>query len=175
MHEKYAFGKAVSDSLACYTLFMVFPAPPTIEADAARILATLPKWFGIPESTAAYARATREFPTLVTQTESATGSRVTGFLSLQQHFPSSVEIHCLAVEAESRGNGQGRELVAAAVAWSKQRGVGFLQVKTLADTHPDPQYAQTRAFYLANGFVPLEVFPELWGPDNPCLLMVRSL
>ncbi len=149
---------------------MVHPAPPTIEAEAARILATLPEWFGIPESTAAYVRATATRPTLVTL-----GDGVTGFVTLEQHFTESAEIHCLAVQADCRGQGLGRQLVEAALAWTREKGGRFLQVKTLAATHPDPHYAQTRAFYLAMGFVPLEVLPELWGPENPCLVMVRTV
>ena len=34
---------------------------------------------------------------------------------------------------------------------------------------------ETRAFYAAAGFRPLEVITEVWGPDDPCLLMVRPL
>ena len=51
----------------------------------------------------------------------------------------------------------------------------LLLVKTLADTHPSPEYAATRAFYRSLGFLPLAVLPDLWGPANPCLLMVRPL
>ena len=51
----------------------------------------------------------------------------------------------------------------------------LLHVKTLAPSDPDPGYAATRAFYAAAGFRPLEVLPEVWGPENPCLLMVRPL
>ncbi len=150
---------------------MVYPAPPTIEAEAARILATLPEWFGIPESTAAYVRAAATGPTLVTTSV----GQVTGFVTLEQHFAESVELHCLAVQADRRGQGLGRELVEAALAWARERGGRFLQVKTLAATHPDPHYAQTRGFYHAMGFVPLEVFPDLWGPGNPCLVLIRTV
>jgi hypothetical protein len=50
-----------------------------------------------------------------------------------------------------------------------------LHVKTLAPSDPDPGYAATRRFYEATGFVPLEELPQVWGPENPCLLMVRVL
>ena len=46
-------------------------------------------------------------------------------------------------------------------------------MKTLAPDHPDPGYAATRAFYTSVGFRPLEVLPQVWGPENPCLLLVR--
>jgi len=38
-----------------------------------------------------------------------------------------------------------------------------------------PGYAATRRFYEAIAFEPIEVFPALWGPDNPCLLMLKGL
>ena len=36
-------------------------------------------------------------------------------------------------------------------------------------------YARTRAFYRAQGFLPLQCLPEYWDQDNPCLLMVLPL
>lgn len=57
----------------------------------------------------------------------------------------------------------------------KAEGAHWLTVKTLAASHSDPHYAETRRFYEANGFEPLEVFPDLWGEDMPCLMMVRSV
>lgn len=50
-----------------------------------------------------------------------------------------------------------------------------LTVKTLAPSHPDPHYAATRSFYEAMNFLPIELFPTLWGPANPCLLMARVI
>ena len=55
------------------------------------------------------------------------------------------------------------------------RQIEFLQVKTLSETHPDPNYASTRAFYQAMGFRKLQELPGLWGEANPCLRMVKSL
>ena len=53
-------------------------------------------------------------------------------------------------------------------------GAAFLLVKTLSDRHPDPGYAQTRAFYRAVGFVPVMDL-DIWGPENPALLLVRAI
>jgi hypothetical protein len=36
-------------------------------------------------------------------------------------------------------------------------------------------YERTRAFYIAGGFRPPEEFPNLWGPENPALQMVKVL
>lgn len=37
------------------------------------------------------------------------------------------------------------------------------------------EYAETRAFYRARGYTPLEVFPTLWSPRNPALQLVKVL
>ena len=60
--------------------------------------------------------------------------------------------------------------------WRSTRGppTGFLAVKTLSDRDPYPPYAETHAFYEAMGFTPLMDL-DIWGPDNPALLLVRSL
>ena len=71
--------------------------------------------------------------------------------------------------------GVGRALIQQAEIYLREMGVEYLQVKTLAATHPDPFYARTRAFYEAFGFRPLEVLPVLWNPENPCLIMVKAL
>ena len=52
-------------------------------------------------------------------------------------------------------------------------GVEFLQVKTLSPSKPDAGYESTRAFYVRYGFRPVEEFPDLWGPDNPALQMIK--
>ena len=62
-----------------------------------------------------------------------------------------------------------------AASYARSESFSLLHVKTLAPSHPDPGYAATRAFYAAVGFRPLEELPQVWGPENPCLLMVRPL
>lgn len=54
-------------------------------------------------------------------------------------------------------------------------GVELLQVKTLGASHPDAGYKLTRQFYAAMGFQPLEEMIGVWGPQNPCLIMVKRL
>lgn len=73
------------------------------------------------------------------------------------------------------GQGIGKMLIQRSERWLVEQGVEYLQVKTLAPTHPDPGYAKTRAFYEKMGFRALEVFPTLWGEANPCLVMVKRL
>ena len=59
-------------------------------------------------------------------------------------------------------------------AYLRDRGVEYLQVKTLGPSRPDAGYERTRGFYEARGFVPLEELHDLWDA-NPCLLLVKRL
>lgn len=136
------------------------------------VLRALPAWFGLEHAILDYRAAAAEHPTFGTR---APDGSVTSFLTTKRHFASSAEVHCMAVRPELRGQGIGSALLAAAEAWLAEGGVDFLQVKTLSASSPDPGYAETRAFYLAKGFVPLEEFPELWDPHNPCLLLIKHL
>jgi XTP/dITP diphosphohydrolase len=50
-----------------------------------------------------------------------------------------------------------------------------LTVKTLAPEAGDLHYARTHRFYAAQGFLPVETFPTLWNPENPCLMLGKTL
>jgi GNAT superfamily N-acetyltransferase len=139
-------------------------------AHAERILRTLPRWFGIEEALLQYAVDANRFPTFTAGDEDPVA-----FLTVRDHFPCSWEVHCVAVQASHRGLGIGRRLHREAESWLQQQGAKLLQVKTLAAEHPSPEYAETRRFYEAMGYAPLEVFPTLWGPKLPVLQLVKSL
>ncbi|PWD50760.1 N-acetyltransferase [Serinibacter arcticus] len=139
--------------------------------DVARILATLPEWFGIPSATAEYVEAAA---TSETWTVRGTDDRVVGVLLVERHFPHVAEIHLMAVDRDHRGTGVGRALVDALERAAHADGVALLEVKTLGASHPDPGYARTRVFYERSGFLPLETV-DLWGPGTPCLIMVKPL
>jgi hypothetical protein len=55
---------------------------------------------------------------------------------------------------------------------AENRSVYFWSSPKWRDRNRD---AATRAFYQAVGFLPIEEFPDLWGAENPCLLMLRPL
>jgi GNAT superfamily N-acetyltransferase len=136
-----------------------------------QILRTLPEWFGMEESLVEYAEATETLPTFVCEVDTT----IVGFITLAKHFPESWEIHCIAVQSNFRKKGIGRALLAFSKDWIKTKGAKLLQVKTLAEAHPSAAYAETRLFYLREGFNPLEVFPTLWAEDLPVLLLVLKL
>jgi GNAT superfamily N-acetyltransferase len=157
-------------------------------AAAERILRALPGWFGIESSLVGYVRAADGLPTFVAvlpdaarEREKAPDTRqvqpdwVVGFVTLKETSADALELHVMGVLPGWHRHGAGRALVEHAASYARAEGFSLLHVKTLAPSHPDPGYAATRAFYAAAGFLPLEVIPEVWGPDNPCLLLVRPL
>ena len=131
------------------------------------VLAALPGWFGIEEAVDAYVRDVAQLPTF------AAGRN--GFIALKQHTDAAAEIYVMGVRPESRRRGLGSALLEAAESFLRARGVEYLQVKTLGPSHPSEHYAETRSFYAARGFRPLEELTAIWGEANPCLIMVKQL
>ncbi len=143
----------------------------TRASECEEILRSLPEWFGIEESLQMYVRDSEAHPTFALEES----DRLVAFLTVREHFAESWEIHCIAVASSHRNQGLGTRLLDHAEGWLVSKGVRFLQVKTLAATSSDVNYAKTREFYLARGFTPLEIFPELWCPSNPALVMIKTL
>jgi GNAT superfamily N-acetyltransferase len=136
------------------------------------VLEALPEWFGIPASIDAYVSAAGALPMLACF---GTGGEVAGFVSLKTHTAVAAEVHVMAVKRAWHHRGIGRSLIEAAVQLAASQGVRFLTVKTLSPSNDDPNYATTRLFYEAVGFLPIEELPTLWGADNPRLFMLRPL
>ena len=162
-------------------------------SDAAHdILEELPEWFGIDRFTHEYVEAAATFPNYVAV--AAPGSRepgrggagpgadggaipaedMLGVLLVDQRYPTSAEVHLLAVRRKHHRAGIGRTLLERVESDLRAQGVRLLSVKTLGPSAPDPGFDQTRAFYTACGFHPVEEFPDLWA-GSPCLLMVKVL
>ena len=140
-------------------------------AECEAVLRSLPMWFGIEDALLMYAADTARYPTFAATQDRA----ISGFLTLHEHFADAWEIHCIAVHAGFRNQGLGSKLLAHAEEWLLEREVKYLQVKTVAHTSKSVEYAETREFYRARGFTPLEVFPTLWAPHNPALQLIKVL
>ncbi|MGO1183744.1 MAG: GNAT family N-acetyltransferase [Micrococcaceae bacterium] len=139
--------------------------------DVARLLATVPEWFGQPESNAEYIEAARSKETWTVRDDQG---RVAGVTLLDHHFPHVSEIHLTVVDRSVHGTGVGTAMMTAIERDALRRGVRLLEVKTLGASHPDEGYARTRHFYEKCGFLALEE-TDLWGEDTPCLIMVKPL
>jgi len=136
-----------------------------------RLLDLLPAWFEIPDAVDAYVRAADTEPSII----ASAGDVDIGITTVKLHSAYAAEVHLMAVDPTYRRRGVGRAMLRHLERDLASRGIEFLQVKTLSPSHPDAGYAETRAFYLAYGFRPLEEFPTLWDPENPALQMIKSV
>jgi GNAT superfamily N-acetyltransferase len=117
-----------------------------------------------------YVRDLKSLPGLVAVND----REVVGFIVLRRHNPQAGEVRVMAVHRDHRRRGIGRALVEA-TGRELAGEVRLLQVKTLGPSHPDEGYKQTRAFYAAMGFIPIEETTAFWGEKQPCLIMVKPL
>lgn len=136
-----------------------------------RILKSLPNWFGKPESTQEYINESSNLPFFASINE----SKPVGFISIKENNKYTAEIYVMGVLPDYHRQGIGKSLFNMVLQWAKEKGYEFLQVKTLDESHPDVYYADTRKFYLSVGFKPLECFTELWGKENPCIIMIQHI
>jgi GNAT superfamily N-acetyltransferase len=132
------------------------------------ILHSLPDWFGIEEAIIRYVHHLESLDGYVAEED----GQVVGLIGLLRHNPQSVEIEVMAVRPEHRGKGIGRALVREVENSLKGQERVVLHTKTLSPSDPDTFYAETRAFWKAVGFIPLEE-NLLWGKENPCLMLVK--
>ncbi len=153
------------------TLVPVIRALQPEDAEACdAIIAGLPAWFGHEQGIRDCAAAVRSHEGFVA-TES--DGEVTGFITFEPREPRETEITWMAVRADLRRTGIGRELLDGLCARLTGDGVRSLLVKTLSDRDgPDEAYDQTRSFYLAMGFERVAEL-DIWGPENPALLMAK--
>lgn len=137
------------------------------------IVASLPDWFGLDEGIRDCAEAVRTQPGLVAEVDGV----VSGFLTIAHPYPRTPEISWLAVHARHRRRGIGRALIMALNDQLRTHGDRLVLVKTVSDrTDPGPEYAETRAFYLAMGFVPVtELDLDPPDPENPIQLLALPL
>lgn len=140
--------------------------PPACDA----IVAGLPAWFGNAEGIAECRQAVRTHEGLV----AVEADRVVGFLTHERRRSRSTELTWMAVRADRHGCGIGSELIERFL--SALPHDGLVVVKTLSDRDgdPGPEYAATRAFYLARGFRPMAEL-DIWGSENPCQLLGRRI
>lgn len=136
---------------------------------ATAVLADLPEWFGIPESTRAYIEATENLQVW----GAYDGDQPVGVSCLSYSSEDCAEIDYLAVKKCYHRLGIGIRLLGALEHAARQRA-SYLQVKTVAPGHY-PTYDRTNAFYQAQGFKKLAIFPGFWDKSNPCLIWVKKL
>ena len=135
------------------------------------ILRQLPKWFGIEESIIEYVNNV-ENTIFLTAYEL---EKPMGFISLKLNNEYTAEIFVMGIIEEYHQKGIGKNLVSDSEKILRERNYKYLMVKTLGESHPDIYYKKTRAFYSKLGFYPLEEIAEIWGKENPCLLLIKNI
>ena len=139
------------------------------KAVVAEVLKDLPEWFGIPESTQAYIEGATDLQVWAAYQE----SDLTGFVSLSYSSEDCAEIDCLGVKKAYQGRKIGSQLLATLESEARKK-VDYLQVKTVAEGS-NKDYDRTNVFYRSLGFKKLEIFPQLWGSQNPCQILIKKL
>jgi GNAT superfamily N-acetyltransferase len=141
------------------------------DPDAVReVLASVPEWFGIPEANASYVEDAGRLPSYL----AVDGDDVVGVALLSEHFPSSRELHLIAVRRDRHRQGTGRLLLAAVEQDLRAEGVRLLEVHTVGPSSESEEYGRTREFYLAQGFVAMNELQRIdW--NGPTLILVKPL
>lgn len=134
------------------------------------ILEALSDWFGIEEAREKYIldSAAQIFFADIEQCEAI------GFLCLKETGKATVELAVMGVLQEFHRRGVGRNLFETAKQFAKEKGYSFIQVKTVAMGHYK-DYDNTNKFYQSVGFKEFEIFPTLWGAENPCQIYVMAI
>ena len=135
------------------------------------VLRSLPDWFGIEEFIVKYVKEIHDHPTFTAKIT----DEVVGFVTIKQHFPTAAELYVLGVLPHYHRMGIGHDMLGNVEYYLRNQGTKFLQVKTLGPSNDDVSYQKTRHFYHSMGFSPLEEIKELWGHENPCLIMIKHL
>ena len=100
-------------------------------------------------------------------------SDLLGFVSLSYSSEDCAEIDCLGVKKGHQGRGIGSQLLANLESEAGKQ-VDYLQVKTVAEGS-NKDYDRTNVFYRSLGFKKLEIFPQFWGPQNPCQILIKKM
>jgi ribosomal protein S18 acetylase RimI-like enzyme len=136
-----------------------------------RILDGLPAWFGMPASNDEYVDKARTLTNVVARDD----GEVVGICLLVRHNPLAAEIDLIAVPESRHRQGIGRRILDHVEAELRADGVRVLHLKTYGPSGPSVEYARTRRFYEGTGFIPLEERTDIWGPENPCLILVKPV
>lgn len=130
----------------------------------------LTEWFEIEESREKYISDSAD--QLFIADREADG--YTGFICLGETGKDTAEITVMGVLKEYQRQDIGRRLIEKAKDIAVSAGYSFIQVKTVRMGIYD-EYDRTNLFYLSCGFKEFEVFPDLWGKENPCQIYVMAL
>ena len=140
------------------------------EAIAREILFDLPEWFGLPESTKAYIKDSKDKAFLAGYVD----EKVAGFIVLNPTSSATAEIFVMGVKKEYHRLGLGTKLVKVYEQLAVGRGYSYSQVKTVKSGNY-AEYDITNDFYKSLGYVELECFPDMRDKTNPCQIYIKYI
>ncbi len=138
---------------------------------AQEILADLPLWFGIQSETEEYIKNVRNYYFI----QVCADSIPVGFISIKSNNSFTAEVYVLGIKRKYHRLKIGEKLLNNVSEMLGDKGYSYLLVKTLDESRESKEYEMTRLFYKKMEFVPIDVIPEIWGTENPCLLMIKKL
>jgi len=95
-------------------------------------------------------------------------SRTRGIILTRRRFPGTVEVHLLVVDDTVHRTGIGSFLLREAAARAREDGAKMLTVRVLGEGRGHHGWVGVRAFYEANGFIPLD-------DTGPTVLLAKHL
>ncbi len=95
-------------------------------------------------------------------------NRTRGVILTRRRFPETVEVHLLVVDDTVHRTGIGSFLLREAAARARTAGAKMLTVRVLGEGRGHQEWAGVRAFYEANGFIPLD-------DTGPAVLLAKHL
>ncbi len=140
------------------------------KAVARQILEALPDWFGLEDAREQYIAESADQSFFAAEQD----GEAVGFLCLKETGRDTVELAVMGVLRQHHRRGIGKSLFEAARAHAAGEGYSFMQVKTVQMGRYE-DYDRTNLFYTSLGFKEFEVFPTLWGEENPCQIYVMAL
>ncbi len=146
-------------------------ATPQIQRVTESVLRDLPEWFGQESALLEYVKNSSKHPFYLAVVD----EQPAGFLSLDRNNGITAEIYVMGVYRKFHGTGIGKTLVAAVLKDLALEGFSYLLVKTVGESLDNEAYAKTRRFYQSVGFKSIQEIPEIWGAENPCLLMIQNV
>ncbi len=135
------------------------------------IMNALPDWFSPPEDIIRKSEIHRAYPFFA----AFDGEKAVGFVTLKIHNIYTADIFNIGILQEYHRQGIGHQLVQECISYCMKNSYKFLTVKTLDESANYEPYNSTRAFYLKEGFYPLEVFTSIWNEENPCLFLLKVI
>jgi len=138
---------------------------------ANNILRSLPKWFSFEKAIIDYIEAVKSQLFFTAYNK----NKPVGFISIQLINKLDAEIHVMGILEDYQSKGIGKQLLKTSEINLKKKKIKFIFVKTLSSKKRNKFYANTRKFYIHNGFYPLEETTKVWGKENPCLILAKII